>query len=141
MLHLLRELQRISDETEAAKTQSEVNMQDISCTCYLGAAAQLAFVAPLLSQKKLPRAALVVFTSGNQRNRGWGNNEENQDPVVIPPGTPSILIDMREVLVSSWSTGGSGGEDRLTGNVTLQAERAIHSTLGIRDYKGGALVF
>lgn len=30
-----------------------------------------------------------------------------------------IKIDMKEVMVTSYSTGGSGGEDRLTENVTL----------------------
>jgi type VI secretion system secreted protein Hcp len=30
-----------------------------------------------------------------------------------------IIIDMRKVIISSISTGGSGGEDRLTENVTL----------------------
>jgi type VI secretion system secreted protein Hcp len=30
-----------------------------------------------------------------------------------------IVITMKECMVTSWSTGGSGGEDRLTENVTL----------------------
>ena len=57
------------------------------------------------------------------------------DKTVIPPGTAYIMLDLREVTVTSWSTGGSGGEDRLTGNASLQAERIIHSSLGIKDHK------
>lgn len=37
-----------------------------------------------------------------------------------------IVIRFRNVLVSSISTGGSGGEDRLTENVTLNFESAIY---------------
>jgi hypothetical protein len=46
------------------------------------------------------------------------------------------MYDLRDVQIASWSTGGSGGEDRLTGNVSLQADRVILSVLGIKDHKG-----
>ncbi len=94
-LYALRDLQRIMGEVEASKMSNDVNLQDLSCTCYLvrkkkkkkmentlsnvrfskGALTQLAFVSPLLSQKKLPRCVLVTYTSGPNRNRGWGGNE------------------------------------------------------------------
>jgi hypothetical protein len=45
------------------------------------------------------------------------------------------MIDMREVTVSSWSTGGSGGEDRLTGNASLSCRKISSTVFGIRDYK------
>lgn len=121
----------------------------------MGALTQLALVAPMLEQRKLPRVALVVYTSGPNRNRGWGGNDNDNDKAVIPPGTPckhliwlcfadcvvflllaAMLLDLREVQVTSWSTGGSGGEDRLTANASLQAESVTHSALGIRDHKG-----
>jgi type VI secretion system secreted protein Hcp len=43
---------------------------------------------------------------------------------------------LTELLVSSVSTGGSGGEDRLTENVTLNFEE-VHFTYWTQDDKGG----
>lgn len=47
-----------------------------------------------------------------------------------------IIIELTEFLVTSVSTGGSGGEDRLTENVTLNFEQ-VHFTYWTQDDKGG----
>ena len=133
----IREVAVVVDEArvENSDGQDQDNMQDLSCTVYLGALTQLAFVGPLLSQRKLPRVSLVTYTAGGGRRNRWGNDEP-EDDAPIPPGTPYAMVDMRDVTVSSWSTGGSGGEDRLTGNCTLSGERSTHTSFGIRDHKG-----
>ena len=46
-----------------------------------------------------------------------------------------IIIELGECLVTSVSTGGSGGEDRLTENVTLNFEK-IHFEYWTQDEKG-----
>jgi type VI secretion system secreted protein Hcp len=48
-----------------------------------------------------------------------------------------IIVELTECLVSSVSTGGSGGEDRLTENVTLNFEE-VHYKYVPQDDKGGA---
>ncbi len=54
-------------------------------------------------------------------------------------GTPLeyIKIKLTEILVSSVSTGGSGGEDRLTENVTLNFAK-VHLEYQPQDAKGAA---
>jgi type VI secretion system secreted protein Hcp len=47
-----------------------------------------------------------------------------------------IIIELTEFLVTSVSTGGSGGEDRLTENVTLNFEQ-VHFTYWTQNDKGG----
>lgn len=47
-----------------------------------------------------------------------------------------MLWDLRNVTITSLSTGGSGGEDRLTSNASLMASQVIYSCLGIKDHKG-----
>jgi hypothetical protein len=75
----------------------------------------MGFLQPLLSKSKLARVAIVSFTpgEGGRRNR-WGNNDDN-DEFPMPPGTPLLMMDLRDVCVTSWSMGGSGGE----GNISL----------------------
>src|SRR6185436_2832028 len=77
----------------------KVNVQDLSFTKYVDAAssALLTFCA---DGKHIATAHLVVRKAG---------------------GTPLeyIKVDMEEVMITAVSTGGSGGEDRLTENVTL----------------------
>ena len=77
----------------------KVNIQDISVTKYIDAS------TPNLMQNcaagtHFDKATLVVRKAG-------GEQEEY------------LTINMGKVLISSISTGGSGGEDRLTENVTL----------------------
>lgn len=77
----------------------KVNVQDISVTKYLDAATPNLMQA-CASGQHFDKATLTVRKAG-------GEQEEY------------LFIIMEKVLVSSISTGGSGGEDRLTENVTL----------------------
>jgi type VI secretion system secreted protein Hcp len=77
----------------------KANVQDLSFTKYI----DLASVPLLLacaSGKHLPEAKLTVRKAGEK-------------PLEY------LVVTMTDVLISSVSTGGSGGEDRLTENVTL----------------------
>ena len=77
----------------------KVNVQDLSFTKYIDSA-----TCPLLlaasNGKHYPQALLTVRKAG-----------EN--------AVEYVKIKMEEVLITSLSTGGSGGEDRLTENVSL----------------------
>lgn len=77
----------------------KVNVQDISFTKYVDSASN-ALIMHCCEGKHIASASLVCRKAG---------------------GTPLeyIKIDLEEVVVSAVSTGGSGGEDRLTENVTL----------------------
>ncbi len=77
----------------------KVNVQDISFTHYVDKS------TPKLMQAcckgtHIPKGQLIVRKAGDK-------------PLEY------ILIDMKDIIVSSVSTGGSGGEERLTENVTL----------------------
>ena len=93
----------------------KANMQDISFTKYVDAgSADLQLSCA--NGKHLKSAKMVVRKAGE---------------------TPleDIIIELGECLVTSVSTGGSGGEDRLTENVTLNFEE-IHFTYWTQDDKG-----
>lgn len=77
----------------------KVNVQDLSFTKYTDSASN-ALIMHCCEGKHIPKATLVCRKAG---------------------GSPLeyIVIEFEEVLVSAVSTGGSGGEDRLTENVTL----------------------
>ena len=77
----------------------KVNVQDLSFTKYVDASSH-ALLQACCEGKHHDKATLIVRKAG---------------------GTPLeyIKIEMEEVMVTSLSTGGSGGEDRLTENVTL----------------------
>jgi type VI secretion system secreted protein Hcp len=77
----------------------KVNVQDLSLTKYIDASSN-ALMQAACSGKHYPEAVLVVRKAGD---------------------TPLeyIKITMNDLLITSVSTGGSGGEDRLTENVTL----------------------
>jgi type VI secretion system secreted protein Hcp len=77
----------------------KVNVQDLSFTKYVDSATPALLLAGCNGQH-FPEANLVVRKAGTK-------------PVEY------IKIKMSEVLITSVSTGGSGGEDRLTENVTL----------------------
>ncbi|SRR5713101_2499765 len=77
----------------------KVNVQDLSFTKYVDAASTELLIA-CCNGKHFTEATLTVRKAG-------------ENPVEY------IKIKMEEILVSSVSTGGSGGEDRLTENVTL----------------------
>ena len=77
----------------------KVNVQDISVTKYVDSSSN-ALIAACCAGTHIKTAHLIVRKAG---------------------GTPLeyIKIDLDEVLITSVSTGGSGGEDRLTENVAL----------------------
>ncbi len=77
----------------------KVNVQDLSFTKYVDKSSPDLMLA-CCNGKHFDKATLVVRKAGEQ-------------PLEY------IKIEMDEILISSVSTGGSGGEDRLTENVTL----------------------
>jgi len=77
----------------------KVNVQDLSVTKYVDKASCDLMLA-CCNGKHFDKAKLIVRKAGEQ-------------PVEY------ITINMEEVMVTAISTGGSGGEDRLTENVTL----------------------
>ena len=77
----------------------KANFQDLSFTKYVDSASSALMVA-LAKGSHIPEVKLLVRKAGEGQQK-------------------YIHITLKEVLVSSVSTGGSGGEDRLTENVTL----------------------
>lgn len=77
----------------------KVNVQDLSFTKYIDKSTPDLMLAAC-NGKHFDKAVLTVRKAGEQ-------------PLEY------LLITMEEILISSVSTGGSGGEDRLTENVTL----------------------
>lgn len=77
----------------------KVNVQDLSFTKYIDSSSN-ALILACCNGKHYPEATLTVRKAG---------------------GTPVeyVVIKLEEVMVTSVSSGGSGGEDRLTENVTL----------------------
>ena len=79
------------------------NVQDLSFTKYLDKASPDLMLA-CCNGKHFPKATLTVRKAG-------------ENPLEY------LLITVEELIVTSLSTGGSGGEDRLTENVTLNFAR------------------
>jgi type VI secretion system secreted protein Hcp len=77
----------------------KVSVQDLSFTKYVDSASN-ALILGTCTGEHFDQAVLTVRKAG-------------KDPLEY------IKITMKEVIVASISTGGSGGEDRLTENVTL----------------------
>jgi type VI secretion system secreted protein Hcp len=77
----------------------KVNVQDLSFTKYVDSASN-ALIMAACNGKHYPEANLIVRKAG-------------ESPLEY------IKLKIEEVLITSVSTGGSGGEDRLTENVTL----------------------
>lgn len=77
----------------------KVNVQDLSFTKYIDSSSN-ALLKACCEGKHYPEATLIVRKAGGS-------------PVEY------IVLKLDEVLITSVSTGGSGGEDRLTENVTL----------------------
>jgi type VI secretion system secreted protein Hcp len=77
----------------------KVNVQDISLTKYIDSSSN-ALLKACCEGKHYDTATLIVRKAG---------------------GTPLeyVTLELKEVMVTAVSTGGSGGEDRLTENVTL----------------------
>jgi len=93
----------------------KVNIQDISITKYIDAATPNLMKA-CAAGTHFGNALLTVRKAG-------GEQEEY------------LTIAMEKVLVSSVSTGGSGGEDRLTENVTLNFAK-VHTTYKTQEDVG-----
>ena len=77
----------------------KANFQDLSFSKYVDSASSALMVA-LAKGSHIPEVKLLVRKAGEGQQK-------------------YIHITLKEVLVTSISTGGSGGEDRLTENVTL----------------------
>ena len=62
---LVRELStQVEEQRMFDQAYETVQSQDLSCTIYLGAHVGISLFAPMLSQEKLTRVALVVYTAG-----------------------------------------------------------------------------
>lgn len=83
----------------SGRRRGRVSIQNISVTKYLDSASTDLMLHCSLG-KHVPSARLIV---------GAGHGS----------GVELLVVEMTDVLVTSLSTGGSGGEDRLTENVTL----------------------
>jgi type VI secretion system secreted protein Hcp len=95
----------------------KVNVQDISLTKYLDASTP-DLLKSCCSGKHFDEAKLIVRKAGDK-------------PLEY------LIITMSNVIVTSVTTGGSGGEDRLTENVSLNfAKVAVKYT--VQDQKSGA---
>jgi len=92
--------------------------QDISLTCYFDDRA-CKFLHYLFSSFLIPEAKLVTYKGSG---RGYGNDNENDDLPKAQIGDPTMIVKLKNCRVSSMSTGGSGGEDRFTANITLAYE-------------------
>jgi len=77
----------------------KVNVQDISCTKYVD-------LASTVLMKKCTLGEHIATGTLTVRKAGGSQIEY-------------IVIELKDIIVTSISTGGSGGEDRLTENVTL----------------------
>lgn len=96
----------------------KVNVQDLSFTKYVDKASPLLMLF-CSNGKHVAEATLVVRKAG-------------ETPLEY------MVIVMKDLIISSVSTGGSGGEDRLTENVTLNfAEVEYTYTVQKKDGSGG----
>ena len=81
----------------------KANFQDLSFTKYIDSASN-ALMISLAKGTHIPKVTLLARKAGEGQQK-------------------YLTIDMEEVMVTSVSTGGSGGEDRLTENITLNFAR------------------
>ena len=104
--------------TGAGGGAGKANVQDLSFTKYIDSATNALMLA-CCKGTHYDDATLIVRKAG---------------------GTPVeyVVITMNEVLVTSVSTGGSGGEDRLTENVTLNFAK-VKLEYQPQDAKGAKL--
>jgi type VI secretion system secreted protein Hcp len=95
----------------------KASVQDLSFTKYIDSASHALQLA-CLNGKHIPKCKLTVQKAGEK-------------------AVEYILIELENCLVTSVSTGGSGGEDRLTENVTLNFAK-VHLTYTPQKKEGGA---
>lgn len=77
----------------------KVNCQDVSCVKYVDKSSPI-LMKHCFTGVHIPEGQLIVRKAGGK-------------PIDY------LIIDMKEILVSSYQTGGSGGEDRLTESFSL----------------------
>lgn len=97
----------------------KVSVQDINVVKYVDKAST-AIIQAVAVGKHVPSATLTVRKAGGD------------EPVEY------LVIEMKSVLISSWQTGGSQGEERLTESVTLNFEE-FKTTYTPQDNDGTAL--
>ena len=85
----------------------KANFQDLSFTKYIDSSSN-ALMAALAKGTHIAKVVLLARKAGEGQNK-------------------YISMTMEEVLVTSVSTGGSGGEDRLTENVTLNFAKVSYA--------------
>jgi len=95
----------------------KVNVSDLSFTKYIDVASPDLYLS-CCNGKHLKDAKLVVRKAG-------------ENPLEY------LIVTLEDVIVSSVSNGGSGGEDRLTENVTLNFAR-VKVDYTAQDAKGGS---
>jgi type VI secretion system secreted protein Hcp len=94
----------------------KVNVQDLSFTKYVDKASADLHLA-CCNGKHLKSAKLIVRKAGEK-------------------ALDYIIVELSECMVTAVTTGGSGGEDRLTENVTLNFSK-VHFEYKVQDEKGG----
>lgn len=94
----------------------KVSVQDLSLTKYV--------------DKSSPNLMMFCSNGGHIQEAVLTVRKAGTDPLEY------IVITMTNVIISSVSTGGSGGEDRLTENVTLNFEK-VKLTYNPQTEKGG----
>jgi type VI secretion system secreted protein Hcp len=95
----------------------KVNVQDLSLTKYIDKSSPDLMLS-CCNGKHIAKAQLTVRKAG-------------ENPLEY------LIIKLEDVLISSVSTGGSGGEDRLTENVTLNFAK-VDVEYTAQDAKGGS---
>ena len=94
----------------------KANFQDLSVTKYIDAASATLMLA-CASGKHFKTGKIIVRKAG-------------ESPLEY------LIIEITNILVSSYSTGGSGGEERLTENVSLNFQK-VKVTYWTQSEKGG----
>jgi type VI secretion system secreted protein Hcp len=106
-----------SAHTGGGAGSGKVNIQDLSLTKYIDVASP-DLVLFSCNGKHIPKAQLTVRKAG-------------ENPLEY------LIIKLEDILVASYSTGGSGGEDRLTENITLNFAK-VDMEYTAQDAKGAA---
>jgi type VI secretion system secreted protein Hcp len=104
-----------SSHTGGGGGSGKANVQDISFTKWVDSGSA-ALLMHALTGKHIPKANLVVRKAGDK-------------PLEY------IKIELTDCLITAVSTGGSGGEDRLTENVTINFSK-VKFEYQVQDEKG-----
>lgn len=120
---LRRKLQnRISEilESEDPKpgTRDNSRLGELSVTIYMSSVSLKGALLPALATTKLHKCVLVCYTGRNGRG-GYRGGDEPQ----FPAGIATQAFEVFSCTIASFSAGGSGGETRLTANISLGFDR------------------